>query len=91
MVLTVVNYCEYLKCADNTLGVRGEGNFHMLEVRGCAARQGVLFEKMCSLRVYVLTNFSPRYAFQPHSKLCVPSRCTMSRFVDRILCSLSVR
>ena len=64
----------------------------MLGVRGCAARQGVLFEDMCSLRVYFIANFSClcslRYPFQPHSKLCVPSGYTISRFFDRVLCSL---
>ena len=43
----------------------------------CAARQGVHIEYLGSRRVYVFTNFSClcslRYAFQPHSKLCVPS------------------
>ena len=67
----------------------GGVHFHMLEVRGCAARQGVLFVYMCSLRVYVFANFSClcylRYAFQPPSKLCVPSGYTISRFFDRIL------
>ena len=42
------------------------------------------FEDMCSLRVYVFANFSClcplRYAFPPHSKLCVPSGYTISRF-----------
>ena len=33
----------------------------MLGVGRCAARQGVPFEDMCSLR----------YAYQPHMKLCV--------------------
>ena len=67
----------------------------MLGLRGCAARQGVLFEDMCSLKVYVFSIFSClcslMYAFQPHSKLCVPSGYTISRFFDRILCSLKVR
>ena len=71
-------------------------HFHILGVRGCAVRQGVLFEYMCSLRVYlpILANFclcSLRYAFQPHSKLCVPSGYTISRFFDRNLSSLRVR
>ena len=30
----------------------GGGDFHMLGVRGCTARRGVLFEDMCSLRIY---------------------------------------
>ena len=67
----------------------------MLVVRECAARHGVLFEDMCSPRVYFFANFSClcslRYAFQPPSKLCVPSGYTISRFFDRILCSLWVR
>ena len=42
----------------------------MLGVRGSAVRQGVLFEDMCSLRVYISCLCSLRYAFQPHSKLC---------------------
>ena len=63
----------------------GGGHFHMLGVRGCAARQGVfLIEGMCSLRVYVFANFSClcslRYAFQ-HSKLCVLSGYIISRFL----------
>ena len=49
------------------------------------ARQGVLFADMCSLRVYFFPNLSClcslRYAFQPHSKLCVPAGYTISRFV----------
>ena len=43
--------------------------------------QGILFSNfscLCSLR----------YAFQPHGKLCVPSGYIISRFFDRILCSL---
>ena len=47
---------------------RGGGGFHMLGVRGCAARQGVLFGDICSLRVYFFANFSClcslRYVFQ---------------------------
>ena len=54
----------------------GGWGVHMLGVQGCAARHGVLFEGMCSLRVYLFANFSClcslRYAFQPDSKLCVP-------------------
>ena len=57
----------------------------MLGVRGFAARQGVLFDDMCSLMVYFFANFSClcslRYAFQPHSKVCVPSGYTISRFL----------
>ena len=56
----------------------------MLGVRGCAARQGILFANfscLCSLR----------YAFQAHSKLSVPSGYTISRFLYGILCSLRVR
>ena len=49
------------------------------------ARQGVLFEDMCSLRAYFFPNFlclcSLGYAFQPHTKLCVPSGYTISRFL----------
>ena len=49
----------------------------MLVARGCAARQGVLFEDTCSLRVYCFANFPYlcflKYTFQPHRKLCVPS------------------
>ena len=29
-----------------------------IQLLGCATRQGVLFEDMCSLRVYFLANFS---------------------------------
>ena len=62
---------------------------------GCAARQGVLFEDTCSPRVYFFANCSClcslRYAFQPHSNLCVPSGYTISTFFDRILCSLRFR
>ena len=40
------------------MGKGGGGSyFHMLMVRGCAARQGVLFEDMCSLRVYFFAIF----------------------------------
>ena len=42
-------------------------------------------EDMCSLKVYVFPNFSClcslRYAFQPHSKVYVPSVYTISRFL----------
>ena len=68
------------------------GHFHILGVRGCAARQGVLFDNMSSLRVYFFAKFSClcslRYAFQPHSKLCVPSGYAISRFVI-VFCVLS--
>ena len=61
----------------------------MLGVRGCVARQGVLCEDMCSLRVYVFANFSCLcylgYAFQPYSKLCVPSGYTISPGIRFIL------
>ena len=67
-----------------------QGGGIFIEVRGCTTRQGVLFEDMCSLRVYFLPIFLV-CAFQPHSKLCVPSGYTISRFFDRILCSLRVR
>ena len=66
-------------------GGGGGSQFHMLGVRGCAAHQGILFEDICSLRVYFVANFSCLcslgYAFQPHSKLCVPSGYTISRFL----------
>ena len=61
--------------------IQNTNHFHMLGVRGGAARQCVLFED----RVYFSANFSClcslRYAFQPNSKLCVPSGYTISRFL----------
>ena len=61
------------------------GDFHILGIRGCVARQGVLFDDICSLRVYFFASFSClcslRYTFKPHSKLCVPSGYTITRFL----------
>ena len=43
---------------------------------------GCTFEDMCSLMVYFFAKFSClRYGFQPHSKLCVLSGYTISRFL----------
>ena len=53
----------------------------------------VYFLRTCVLKC--VANFSClcflRYAFQHHSKLCVPLGYTILRFFDRILCSLRVR
>ena len=51
--LTNATWFDYI-CSCNS---RGRWHFHMLWVRRCAARQGVLFEDMCSLRIYFLPNF----------------------------------
>ena len=52
---------------------------------GMSRPSGVLSEDMCFLRVYFFANCSCRcslgYAFQSHSKLCVPSGYTTSRFL----------
>ena len=66
----------------------------MLGVRGCAARQGVIFEDRCSLRVYIFANFSClcslRHAFNPIVSYVLPQGI-LPRFFDRIVCSLRVR
>ena len=66
----------------------------MLGVRGCAARQCVLFENICSLRIYFFANFSclcsPQVCFSTSVNYVFP-HSVISRFFDRILCSLRVR
>ena len=67
-----------------TVGGGGGGDFHMLgygDVPPIRFSQGILFANfscLCSLR----------YAFQPHSMLCVPSGYTVSRFLI-VFCVLS--
>ena len=63
-------------------------------VRVCAARQGVLFKDMCSLRVYFLPIFLSVFSlvcFSTSASYVFPQGIQSQGFFNGILCSLSLR